>query len=66
MMASDNRFAIGKQPCSDFKPKQEWFGSNRHECIYCRLDEVTVSFCENCVRDHHQDGYETCKFERGD
>ena len=37
----------------------EW--ENRHECVFCRDGIGTVSFCENCNRDHHNDGYETCK-----
>jgi hypothetical protein len=62
-MASDELFTIGKQPCQHFNPKKEWWGSNRHMCIYCGKDDVSVSFCETCLRDHHQNGYETCEYE---
>ena len=50
-------FETGKQPCKDFKPQNDGFGTNRHSCYKC---DKTVSFCENCNRDHHEDGYETC------
>lgn len=58
-------FAIGQQPCQHFVPRWEGnaFGTwgNRHEC-YGRCGRL-VSFYEKCNRDHHQNGYESCKPE---
>lgn len=55
-------FKKGKQPCNDFKGQIEHHehGSweNRHQCYKCG---GIVSFCENCYKDHHDNGYETCK-----
>lgn len=54
-------FEIGKQPCNNFTPQfegnayGEW--ENRHQCMKCGGE---VSFCLNCMEDHHEDGYETC------
>lgn len=51
----------GEQPCSNLKRKFDgnsyatW--ENVHECYRCL---GKVSFCENCAKDHHEDGYETC------
>jgi hypothetical protein len=56
------KYEIGQQPCSDLTRQWEanvhgqWL--NVHECYRC---EKTVTYCENCRRDHHEDGYETCK-----
>ena len=56
-------FKTGKQPCDNFKPATEvneyasW--DNLHECYRCK--EGKVSFCDNCNRDHHTNGYDTCK-----
>jgi len=55
-------YVTGKQPCGSFDPKLEanaygmW--RNVHECVFCGS---TVSYCENCHRDHHEGGYENCK-----
>lgn len=66
-------YTIGRQPCVSFTPSIDgnahamW--ANVHECIFCRKsgDETsTVSFCTNCSKDHHSDGYETCKFKPTD
>lgn len=56
-----DQFKVGKQPCSKFKSMDEdyRFSGNVHSCIYC--NNKTVSFCENCCKDHHENGYETCK-----
>jgi len=60
---SDSDFTVGQQPCNNFNPQIEYNEyaqwSNRHECYkHCGK---TVSFCENCCRDHHEDGYDSCK-----
>lgn len=58
----------GKQPCDNYRGQLEanmhamWV--NVHEC-FCKDKEgnycpSTVSFCENCKSDHHNDGFETC------
>lgn len=68
--APESSFSKGKQPCSNFKGKDEnfplWHG-NRHECFgpwnNLRLKGTCsgqVSLCKNCSSDHHQNGYETC------
>lgn len=55
-------YAVGKQPCqslnrkTDGNPHAVWL--NVHQCYRCN---GTVSFCENCYRDHHYNGYESCK-----
>lgn len=63
-----NRFTIGRQPCQDYVPKLDGNGyaewDNVHQCIYCG-DDTTVSFCLTCCRDHHENGYETCKYAQG-
>jgi len=58
-MPSDIAFTKGEQPCQNFAPQQNQFGSNRHQCFCCQ-DNTTVSFCENCYYDHHENGIETC------
>lgn len=64
MNRPNSAFAVGRQPCQEFKPKRDGNGygewDNRHECYRCA---GLVSFCENCTRDHHADGYETCRAE---
>lgn len=56
-------FIEGKQPCQNFKEESGYFGVIEHDC-YCKkngtLCEGTVSFCNNCFRDHHKGGYEKC------
>lgn len=57
-----SRFETGKQPCNNFNPQIEantyaqW--ENEHQCYKCG---GIVSYCLNCYRDHHENGYETCK-----
>lgn len=61
-------FTTGQQPCQDYTPMMtgngyaEW--ANVHECFcgHAKGQDCsgTVSFCENCHRDHHSNGYETC------
>lgn len=62
-------FDIGQQPCQKFTPQMVHIGDglhvNIHEC-FCGYSvgkrcEKTVSFCLNCCRDHHEDGYENCQ-----
>jgi hypothetical protein len=61
-----HRFTIGHQPCNDFKPDRDGneYGSweNLHSCMQPKC-EKTVSFCMNCLKDHHEDGYEACTCE---
>ena len=53
-----NKFEIGKQPCSDFKPESQYEQMNyTHHCSLCGGERV---FCENCFKDHHSDGWGTC------
>lgn len=64
-------YTLGEQPCTAFRPSDDLFtgSGNVHEC-FAPFDREgprcaeshggTVSFCENCNRDHHSGGYETC------
>ncbi len=61
------RFDIGKQPCSTYCPNNNLFdgSANQHEC-FCKKPNGEycggyVSWCENCHKDHHGNGYETCE-----
>ncbi len=60
-------FEEGKQPCDNYNPSMDGNGygkwENVHQCIYCGED-VTVSFCLTCNKDHHQNGYETCCYPK--
>lgn len=62
-----SKYEVGQQPCQNFKPHRDGNGyaewDNAHECIFCAVayENVTVSFCETCCKDHHANGYETCK-----
>jgi len=66
---SVTEFETGRQPCTNYKPEMavRWdsLWPNEHECVFCRDGGGTVSFCENCNRDHHSNGYETCKVKAG-
>ena len=48
------------EPCDNFTPTQTPLGINEHDCFRCH--NGTVSFCENCNRDHHvkPEGYKSC------
>lgn len=56
------KFEIGKQPCEQFNQAIDGNGyatwGNEHQCYRCG---GLVSFCDNCHRDHHANGYETCQ-----
>lgn len=58
-----SKYEIGRQPCGQFVPKRDGNGygewDNVHQCVFCV--DSTVSFCESCCKDHHADGYETCR-----
>ena len=60
-----NKFEKGEQPCGFYTPQIDGneYGTweNQHECMRC--EGSIVSFCLNCYRDHHANGYETCKRE---
>lgn len=45
------------QPCDNFQPKDSYFGMERHSCPGC---EGTRVFCENCYKDHHSNGWNSC------
>ena len=59
-------FTIGQQPCQKFTSELDEYGLvSIHEC-WCGYSEGkfclgTVSFCQNCCKDHHEDGYENCQ-----
>lgn len=54
------------QPCDKFACGDSWF--TRHECFApipgtderCASRGGLVSFCDNCHKDHHIGGYNTC------
>lgn len=55
-------YKIGKQPCGEFKkiedpedPSLVW----ENCCFYCGSDAY-VSWCDNCMDHHHENGEETC------
>lgn len=54
------------QPCANFTPQDEGFGTTPHECFAGRHagQDVTclgrVYFCTNCNSDHHSGGWNTC------
>jgi hypothetical protein len=61
-------FISGQQPCKNYVAEQDgneyavW--DNVHECfcghskgLHCPF---LISFCENCNKDHHEDGYQAC------
>lgn len=65
-------FQEGQQPCQNFHPSRDHIGTIVHECLWpfngsrpcCSQSHGgTVSFCQNCNRDHHSGGYETCASE---
>ena len=67
-------FETGRQPCADFAPRDSGFGGNLHDC-YGPYDEqghvqgaeycgAHVSLCENCLRDHHDEGWQSCGHKR--
>ena len=54
-------FTKGKQPCSKLRPKQLQAGYDLiDDYHYCTRCTGKVLFCENCHKDHHSNGYETC------
>jgi hypothetical protein len=63
-----DKFKKGRQPCDDYTPQQEMYRDNKHECFgpYGEGNEEgprcrqIVSFCENCRKDHHADGWDNC------
>ena len=68
-------FRCGQQPCNDFQPTDDLFvgSGNVHECFApfdhdgvprCGESGGRVSFCENCNRDHHSGGWQSCKGAR--
>lgn len=54
-----DKYAIGKQPCTALVRDEGSMPGveNVHSCYRC---DLTVSFCTNCCRDHHENGYESC------
>lgn len=46
------------QPCENFTdPTDSRPEYNYHECFRCG---GIVQWCQNCHKDHHQGGYQTC------
>lgn len=61
-------FTKGEQPCNDFSGYEvEWGDIERHTCYGFsdggRQCDETVSFCQNCNKDHHENGYQNCKLK---
>jgi hypothetical protein len=60
-MSIYDEYRTGEQPCDNFTPvNNEWFGPVRHGCPECYGLRM---FCDNCSRDHHRNGWETCVSE---
>lgn len=69
-MIGSTKFTVGRQPCQNFTPKDDMFtgSGNVHDCAWpfegsgwcSQTHDGLVSFCGNCNRDHHSNGYETC------
>lgn len=58
-----SKYEIGIQPCDKLQRREGWMQlPNVHQCFWCGGD-VTVTFCENCYFDHHENGWNTCKRE---
>ncbi len=66
-----NDYTTGKQPCDAFLASKEsnahgtW--ENEHECYApfipgSDICGAPVSWCENCHKDHHSGGYDTCTY----
>jgi hypothetical protein len=56
-------FTVGEQPCQnllrgDSDALEPGNRMNAHQCPKCEGVRV---WCDNCNRDHHQGGWETCK-----
>jgi len=59
------RFTTGEQPCAGFLRGDADVAAlgpgnrmNLHQCPKC---EGNRAWCDNCQRDHHDGGWETCK-----
>ena len=62
------------QPCDRFTSGDDgYYGPTPHECFapfnepgarLCGEDGGRVYFCANCRRDHHADGYNSCRGRR--
>lgn len=54
-------YTTGKQPCNSFTPQEDvGFGYSLYQCLKCDGLQARA-FCLNCLRDHHANGWETCK-----
>ena len=64
-------FEKGEQPCNNFDGYEaEWGNIERHTCYGYTIGdrkerrcEKTVSFCKNCNKDHHENGYQNCQLK---
>jgi len=58
-MIDEAQFKIGEQPCGHFEPLHKYTGTgeNFDTCPDC---DGSLSFCTNCMTDHHSRGLETC------
>ena len=51
------------QPCADFKPAEicpHTGNPQPHECYLCKDENALRYFCNNCHKDHHSDGWNSC------
>ena len=55
-----SRYETGQQPCDKFEPHEigHWGGFIVHQCPKCWGRR---QHCVNCMKDHHEEGWETCK-----
>lgn len=60
-----HRYTTGKQPCANFLRGDADIMAlgegNRMNCHQCPICEGNRAWCDNCCRDHHDNGWETCK-----
>ena len=59
------RFTLGRQPCNNFRRGDADIAAlgpgnrrNLHQCPKCWGNRA---WCDNCLSDHHDGGWETCK-----
>ena len=58
-LAIGHRYTVGDQPCQNLKRGEGYMGTaNVHQCPKCFGNRT---FCENCLTDHHDNGWKTCR-----
>ena len=64
-----SKYNEGRQPCEEFDAEEiTLYGFTEHECFApfdmpypaARCGQL-VAWCRNCHKDHHANGYDTCR-----